>query len=778
MKKLLICFLLLPFLCISQTNKVYDIGILIDKNQPELSQLLEELKKEVKAVVGEDAEVRFPREFLLANELNMERAEINYNQLLTSDIDIILAFGPINNVVIAKQEEYPKPTILFGAVNEDFLSIETTNETSGIPNFTYLIVNRSYNKDLVTFKELTGFQKVGIVIQRPFLDIFPYTSFFDNEIQKLKAAYKLIPFDNVADITSNLQDVDAVYLAETFYLNNSDIDILAKEFLRLGLPSFTSNTLDDVNMGILATNQSNENINQFFRRIALTIEAYVGGEELADQPTYIRLDPKLTLNYNTAERIGLPIKFSLLTRTDFVGEFEKKLSDKKYNLFEVMTGVLERNLGLQTSQKEVDLSEKDVQSAWTNYLPNVTASASATYIDPDLAEISQGLNPEYSTDGNITLRQTLFSPEANTNINTRKDLLGSQREQYNSEQLDAIFDASNAYFNALILKTNLQIRVQNKNLTKRNLQIAEENFEAGQSGKTDVLRFRSELAQDLQLMIEAANTLEQGYFVLNQLLNNPVDYNIDVDEVELEKGLFENYSYTQIRNLIDDPNLRKPFVNFLIEEAKRNAPELKSLDFDISAIGRSIRLNSAGRFLPTLALQGQYNQNFNQWGAGVNPNIVVNNYNVGLNLSIPLVDQNRKNINRQIAIIQKEQLDLAKSNTNLSIETNVNNAILALINEVSNIALSEVSEEAAEEALDLTQSAYSNGAVTIVQLIDAQNNYLASRLARSNAVYNYLLASLRLERFLGYYFLMHTEAENQDFITRFNTFMEQPENRQ
>ncbi len=777
MKKLLFFLLLLPLLCISQTKEIYDVGILIDKNQPELTPLLEDLKKEVIAVVGEDAEIRFPDNFVLANELNLELAETNYQQLLNSDIDIILAFGPINNVIITKQEEYPKPTILFGAVNEDFLSIETANESSGITNFTYLIVNRSYKKDLVSFKELTGFKNVGIVIQRPFRNIFPYNSFFDNLFQQLEADYRLITFDNVEEITSKLQDIDAVYLAETFYLNENDINVLTQEFLRLELPSFTSNSLDEVDMGILATNQSNENINQFFRRIALTIEAYVGGENLADQPTYIRVDPKLTLNYNTAERIRLPIKFSLLARTDFVGDYEKKLSDKKYNLLEVMNGVLERNLLLQTSQKDVDLSEKDVQSAWTNYLPSVTANASATYVDPDLAEQSLGLNPENSTDGSITLRQTLFSPEANANINTQKDLLGSQRERYNSDQLDAIFDASNAYFNALILKTNLQIQVQNKNLTKRNLEIAEENFEAGQSGKTDVLRFRSELAQDMQLMIEAANNLEQGFIALNQLLNNPVDYNIDVDEVELEKGLFENYSYTQIRDLIDDPTLRAPFVKFLIEEAKRNAPELKSLDYDISAIGRSIRLNSAGRFLPTLALQGQYNQNFNQWGAGVNPNNLENNYNVGVNLSIPLVDQNRRNINRQIALIQKDQLDLAKSNTNLSIESNVNNAVLALYNEVSNIALSEISEEAAEEALDLTQTSYSNGAVTFVQLIDAQNNFFAARLARSNAVYNYLLASLRLERFLGYYFLMHTEAENQDFIRRFNTFMEQPTNR-
>ncbi len=777
MKK--ITLLLLFFISItvlSQDKKTYNIGILTDTGSSELTPLLDELINEITAVVGEDAIIQFSDEHLLTNDLNLVKAEANYQVLLNSDVDIILAFGLINNKIITKKKVFPKPTILFGAVNEDFLTIDKENQTSGIPNLTYLVASKSHKNDLATFKELTGFKKVGIIIQQPFLDIFPYTSLFDAALEKLNASYTIIPFNSYEDIASNLNEIDAVYIAEGFNLSNAEILALANECIRLKLPTFTANSVDEVKIGLLATNQAEQNLTQFFRRTALTIERYVGGAELADLPIYISFDTKLTINYNTAELIGLPIKYSLISKTDFLGDFDKKLSEKKYNILQVMNDVLVNNLLLQSSQKDVDLSEKDVQAAWTNYLPNITANTSATYVDSDLAAASQGLDPEYSTDGNITLSQTLFSPEANANIKVQKDLLESQKQRFSAEQLDALFEASNAYFNALIFKSNLRIRATNMKLTKKNLQIAQENYEAGQAGKSDVLRFRSELAQDMQVMIEAANTLKQGFFALNQVLNNAVDYNIDVDEAELEEGLFSEYSYTQLRGLLDDPTLRNSFVNFLIQEAKNNAPELKSLDFDIAAIGRSVKLNSEGRFLPTLALQGQYNQNFSQWGTGVNPNALDNNYNVGLNLSIPIVDQNRKNINRQIALIQKDQLDIYKSNTQLAIETNVNNAVIAIINEVSNIELSTVSETAAEEALDLTQTSYSNGAVSIVQLIDAQNNFLTSSLAKSNAVYNYLLSSLRLERFMGYYFLLHTKAENDEFLGRYTTFLEQNNN--
>lgn len=777
MKKITLLLLFFISMAVySQEKKAYDIGIITDLNLPELGPLLEELKNEITAVVGEDALIRFSDDHLLNNDLNLAKAEKNYHSLIDSEVDIILAFGVINNAVITKKTSFPKPTILFGAVNEDFLSIEKENRTTGIENFTYLIASRSYAKDLETFKELTNFKKVGIIVQQPFLDIFPYASHFDAELGKLNAEYKIIPFTTYEDIPAHLKDVDAVYIAEGFYLSENEMKKLAEECIRLKLPSFTANSIDEVKNGILATNQAEQNLTQFFRRIALTIEAYVGGENLSEQNTYISFDSNLTVNYNTAEFIDIPIKYSLIGRTNFIGDFNRRTSDKNYNLLQVLNDVLENNLSLQGIQKEVALSEKDVSTAQSNYLPSITANTSATYIDSELAESSGGLNPEYSTDGNITLQQTLFSPDANTNIKTQKDLLESQRQNFNAEQLDALFDVSNAYFNALILKSNLKIRVTNMNLTKRNLQIAEENYEAGQAGKSDVLRFRSELAQDMQAMIEAANSLEQGFFSLNQLLNNPVDLNIDVDEAELEKGIYEQYSYIQLRALLDDPRQRNVFVKFLVEEAMNNAPELKALDYNLSAIGRSVKLNSSGRFLPTLALQGQYNKNFNQWGAGVNPNALSENYNVGLNLSIPLVDQNRRNINRQIALIQKDQLDINKNNIQLAIETNVNNAVLAIINEISNIELSSVSEEAAQEALDLTQTSYSSGAVTVVQLIDAQNNYLNASLARFNAVYNYLLSSLRLERYLGYYFLMHTKAENDEFINRFTNFLEENTN--
>ncbi len=775
-KSLVLLWLLgLPLLLMAQQRPEYKIGILADFQAAEVSPLLQQLQTEIKAVVGQDAEISFPPELILSNNFNLATAEQQYQTLLDNDTDIILAFGVVNNAIIEKQTVHKKPTILFGAVNRDVIGIDLSKASSGIENFTYLVESESFEEDLNTFHQLTSFKNLGIAVDAPFLEILPLEEVFSREVKALDAGYKLIPFQSVDDILNGLEGIDAIYMAGGFFLTDEENLQLAKTFIEKKIPSFTTNGADDVRTGIMATNQSNDNLPQFFRRIALCVEAYINGTPLAELPVYIDYTPRLTVNYNTAEAIGVPIKYSLIAETDFVGEFKNVLSEKQYNLLTVIDEALKNNLSLQATQKDVDLSGQDVKSAVSNYLPSVTASSTGTYIDPDLAEISNGQNPEFSTSGNITLQQTLFSEAANAGIAIQKNLQKAQEENFNAAELDLIFDASNVYFNALILKANLQIQSQNLDLTKRNLQIATQNFEAGEAGKSDVLRFRSEMAQNTQSMVEAVNQLEQGFITLNQVLNNPTALEIDVEDARLDDAIFTEYNYEQLVSLLDDPSLREPFVDFLVEEAYKNAPELRSLDFNLRATERNVKLNSYGRLLPTLALQGQYNRTFSRSGAGSVAPVgfpqVDGNYNVGLSLSIPIINQNLTNINRQTAIIQKEQLEINKENTSLAISANVRSGVYNLVNQLSNIQLSKVSEQTAEEALDLTRTSYSSGAVNIVQLLDAQNNYLNAQLARTTAIYNFLINAIQLERFMGYYFLLNTDAKNNEFRQRFFDYL-------
>lgn len=757
-------------------KKDVHIGILLDVRTMEIEPLTDRLKNEIRAVVGEDANIIFSEDQMLVNGFDLDKAEEHYQAMIAGDNDIILAFGAINNLIVSQKKEHLKPTILFGSVPGDFAELDKTKSSSGIHNLVYLVTSQSFEVDLEVFSELYPYEKVGVAVEAALERTLPVKELLDRIFQSKKAEYKLIPFESIEDITGNLDGVDALYMGAGFLLADSQISSLVTILNEKGIPSFTSTDVNDVHLGLMATNQGAETLDQFFRRIALSVEAIINGQDAADLPLYIESSSELTINYNTAERLGVPLKYSLIATTNLVGDFISVTAEKRYNLIEVMNEVLTDNLSLKSGAKDVELTGQDLKTARSNYLPDVSGSVTSTYLDPKIAEISNGQNPEYSTDGNITLSQTIFAPGATANIKIQEDLQKAQQETYNANQLDAIFDGANAYFNALLLKANLQISSRNLDLTKRNLQLARQNYESGQSGKSDLLQFRSQMAQNTQTLVEAVNQLEQGFFALNQLLNQPINRKIDVQDADLGKGVFEEYDYDQLRGFLDDPSQRIPFVDFLVRQARKNAPELKSLAYNISANERNLQLAAKGRFLPTLAVQGQFNRNFTQGGVGTDvpmgfATTPKSNYNVGLNLSLPIFQRNQQNINRQTATIQREQLDISRQNIELNLDRNVNVAVLQLTNQIANIELSKVSEEAAREGLELTQEAYATGAVNWVQLIEAQDNYLNAQLANANAVYNYLLSSLQLERFMGYYFLLHTPEENETFRQEFLTFL-------
>ena len=193
-KHILIALLICSAMGFSQSKKTYNIGILIDNKTIELSPLVEQLKTQIIAIVGEDATIKFPTQSFLVNNYNLQKAEENYQTLLNNNTDIILAFGAINNLIVSKQVTHRKPTILFAAINKDLTNVDLTKSTSQINNFTYLVESQSYKEDLEKLKELTNFKNVGVIVESEFVSVVPIKETLDKELKDLNANYTLIPY--------------------------------------------------------------------------------------------------------------------------------------------------------------------------------------------------------------------------------------------------------------------------------------------------------------------------------------------------------------------------------------------------------------------------------------------------------------------------------------------------------------------------------------------------------------------------------------------------------
>ncbi len=509
-KILTILLIFLSVSCFGQ-KKNYRIGVLFDSvDSVSKDYVHKKLRKEVKAVVGEDATMVFHKSDILTNGYSIKVANENYEELLKR-CDIIISFGKFNNFILFHNKVYPKPVIAIGDIFGGDRKKITKNTTSGIKNLLYLTYSENILSRLQILQKISNFKTVGIVVEDPIAELVDFNSLVSGVLKGEKIRYKLIRYKTLNDIVKNLDGLDALYLASSFSLKKEEVRELSRLLIKHKIVSFSAIRKDDVENGILATNISNYDLSRFFRRIALSIESYVNGTNFSKLPVLIDAGKLVIINRSTALALGIPFSYKVLEGVKFIDNPEFNPNAKEiYSLPRLISVVLNKNLSLQSESKEVKIGSQKIKSAKSTYLPNVKVSVRGAYLDPEVAKISNGNNPEISTMGNISLEQVLFSAEANSNIAVQRSLAKAQREKFNVRQLDTIFDAVKAYFNVLILKTNVKIQWNNLSLTKRNLQIAEENFRAGQSGKTDVLRLKSQKAQNSQALIESVNRLKKA----------------------------------------------------------------------------------------------------------------------------------------------------------------------------------------------------------------------------------------------------------------------------
>ncbi len=749
------------------------IGIMADQPPAALDSLFQQMRSEIVAVAGATTTIVMDTTRVWVNGYDPEAAETIYREMIDGDTDVILAFGAVGAEVIAGRESYPKPTILFGGVNQDLLGAPGPEATSGIENFTYVAVAESVEDDLRTFAELVRFERLAIVaLPGP-------TAYLDIDAQlgpllaEAGATAFVIPYTTVDAVADRLADADAVYLLETISIPPSEIAALAQLFIDRALPSFTGGERADVELGILATNQPVGGLDSFFRRLALLVETVANGEDLGSQPVYLASNRTLTVNFNTAELVGLPLRYSLVGATEFIGDYENVLAEKRYDLRGLLVEALGANLGIASVRAGADIADQDARFARADYLPSISADLTQTALDPDVAAQAQGLNPQYTTNGVLGMTQILFAPAVNANIAVQRALAAAERERLRAEEWDVILEAADLYFNTLILKANLEIQNRNLELTRSNLRIAELSFEAGQTGRGDILRLRSEAAQAQQSFVESVNALGQAHYALNALLNQPISREIDVVDVTIEQGVFSDADFERVRAILDDPTTREPFGDWLVEQSLTNAPELAILDRNVDAVDRSIRLDGLERFLPTVSAGLDLTRTLNQSGQGAPPSdfVVDQFYSLGIQASIPLFDSNQRRIRRRTSEIQRRQLDIDRAALEQSLEQSVRSVVLDLTNGIAAINLTGISEEAAAEALELAQASYGSGAITVVQLLDAQTNYISARLARASARYDFLATAIVLQRLTGYFFLLQTDEENARFIARFQSYL-------
>lgn len=798
MNKLLICLLLTlgvlvaPLGLQAQNKKKLTIGIVTDGSWAGTQHFIKALRNETTILLKNEYEVLFDPKYTLNSQWTARSIQKNIDQLLANTaVDMVVGIGPVTSQLLAHKGSYTKPVIATTVINPELQKLPLTKEnTSGVKNFTYLVSPYVPKRDLEVFHKLYPFKKVGILLYEEMLHAMPFVKeYFEQKTQLMGVQFELIPTGVKASSTLAKigKDIDAVYIGAVFRMPENEMQQLIKGINTRKMPSFALLGKKDVENGVMAGIAPPSNMKRVSRRVALNIQRSLSGENPADFSVNVSFKENLVINMATVRTIDFYPTWSQLSEAELLNEDKQNIA-RKVNLQQVAKEAIAANLELKVAEQTVASGMTNIRSAQSNLRPQVEVSASGRVIDKDRAAASFGNQPEYAGIGSISITQVLISPKARGNVAVQRTIQQSREHQRQQTKLDIILQATQNYLNILRAKSLENIQKDNLRLTRRNLELARTRKAVGYSGPSDLYRWESQIALTKKDLIDAQTQLRLSAISLNQLLNRPINEEFVAEGIDLDNSSLI-IANPQIFNYIDNPKKYGILGDFLVEEGIRNLPEIKQLDAAIAA-QKSMRLITRRQYYtPTVALQAGADYLFYRGGEGVGaPSIVIPspsgnvnlsdnfsspdkiNWQVGIKASLPLLSGGQRNADLQKTNIEILKLEAQKQDITLKLKQRIMASLALTRAAYSSIQLTEAAEKAAKKNFKLVQDAYSKGVVSIIQLIDAQNATIKSEQFSSNAIYEFIIHLITLERATGNYYFMSDAEQQNDYFKRLDTY--------
>ena len=416
--------------------------------------------------------------------------------------------------------------------------------------------------------------------------------------------------------------------------------------------------------------------------------------------------------------------------------------DKQWTLQECVEYALEHNITVKQNQLNVELSEENVINSKGNFLPNLNASTGGNLnfgsgFDP----VSQDRVTTSTFGGSIGISSGITVFNGYRNLNSYKQAqLGVESSKLTLQKIqdDISLFVVNSYLNVLFAKENLAVAKVQHEISKKQIERAQTEFDAGEKPKGDLLNAQSTAAADEQSVITFENTLNLALLDLAQLLQiSPVGFDIEAIEIG-DPGISMLYS---------NPN--EVYI-----KALENRPEIENAELGIESTALDIEIAKAG-FLPSVSLGANI-------GTGYGFNLKNNShipyftqlddnlgYGLSFNVSIPIFSrgQVKSNVNRQKINFEKSKFSLESSK--LQLQQTIQKAFYDAKAAAKTYESAQKSLIAQKEAFKNAQESFNYGAMTLFDFDQVRNRLVNAEGAIIRAKYDYVFKTKVLKFYYG-----------------------------
>ncbi|MBP3662032.1 MAG: TolC family protein [Bacteroidales bacterium] len=304
-------------------------------------------------------------------------------------------------------------------------------------------------------------------------------------------------------------------------------------------------------------------------------------------------------------------------------------------------------------------------------------------------------------------------------------------EKARSSRLETVTQVKNSYFAILFAKEAFEVYKSVYENAMDNFKEVQKKYDAQKVSEFELVRAKTTVEQAIPNVYNAESTVILALWQLKAVLGVDLDTNIDV------AGNLSDYSQQMFYDIHQHDSV-----------SLDNNSAMKQLAIQTEMLAETVKLQKYAN-IPTLAAS------FNFSYMSMANDVAFKNFpwipysTAGISLSIPIFAGGKRYQAIRQAKNQYEQVKLQADNTERQLMIAVRQNLNTMEMNMKSYYAAQNAVASAQKAYDIAEAAYRVGRSTLIELNDAQLALTQSRLAESQAIYNFVVAKAQLEQTIG-----------------------------
>ncbi len=343
---------------------------------------------------------------------------------------------------------------------------------------------------------------------------------------------------------------------------------------------------------------------------------------------------------------------------------------------------------------------------------------------PQLENFSEQFLPNNFYDARFRVSMPIINPDLSYQKDIREKQVLVSEYDLDIYKANLTEDIRIAYYNFCTAENAIEVIESSKELVLQNLRDNQSLLENGKGLPASVLRAESEVENINALLIEAENRKENAIFYLNFLLNRPLNTEV----------------------IFEDQNPDWPLINSLmVDENLSFRPELQQIQ-TIESIQETALESSKKYWVPRLNTFADFGSQAFDFEFSTQTSAYIF---FGLNLGIPVFQGGRNRNQIQRSELQLQNVSNQKELLTDKLSLDLNLAKNELKTKEAAFRSAEKKLESSAAYLRLIDRGFKEGANSLIEFIDARNQFTQASLQKTINAYDLLKAQASLERQLS-----------------------------